>query len=102
MQIKSLLVLFFFAVAIVGVFVVTGCCSKTLPDPAPGPAEKAGAALDDAMKKTGEEARKLADKANEGIKDATSKAADKAGDVLQKAGAAIEKTGADLQDKSGN
>lgn len=85
MKIKFILILGVFAVALAATFVVSGCGSS--PIPAPGPAEKAGAALDKAIEKTEVQARETADKA-----------LDKTGEVLEKAGAALEKTGADMKD----
>lgn len=100
MKIKSLMILSFFAVAILATIFVAGCCARrgSEPDSPPGPAEKAGAALDNAMEKTGDEARRLADKAAEEAKTAADKALQKTGEVLEKAGSDLEKTGADMQD----
>lgn len=100
MSIKGLLFLGFCAIALAGVFVLTGCCNKTgtVINPAAGPAEKAGAALDKAVETTGDEARRLAEKASTEARDAASKAIDKTGEVLEKAGTGLAKTGADLQE----
>lgn len=71
------------AAAVVGLVVLTGCWQRSATNPGtPGPAERAGAAVD----RTAEDAKALADKA-----------AEKTGAALEKAGAAMEKTGADMQ-----
>ncbi len=88
MKIDFLLVLG--VVAVAGVVVFASCRQKT---EAPGPAEKAGAALDKAAAKTGE----AVDAAAVKTKEAAQKVAVKTGEGLEKAGAAVEKTGADLQ-----
>ncbi len=44
MSFKGVLIMGFFAFALLGVFVLSGCCEK---QPAPGPAEKAGADMKD-------------------------------------------------------
>ncbi|PKL51109.1 MAG: hypothetical protein CVV42_00685 [Candidatus Riflebacteria bacterium HGW-Riflebacteria-2] len=100
MSIKGLFILGFCAIAIVGVFVLTGCCNKggTEVNPAAGPAEKAGATLDKAVEKTGDEARRLAEKASKEAKETADKAIDKTGEILEKAGNGLAKAGADLQE----
>ncbi|HAE40866.1 MAG TPA: hypothetical protein DCG57_19865 [Candidatus Riflebacteria bacterium] len=100
MSIKGMLFLGFCAIAVAGVLFLTGCCNKTgtVVNPAAGPAEKAGAALDKAVKTTGDEARRLAEKASTEASDAAGKAINTTGEVLEKAGAGLAKTGADLQE----
>jgi hypothetical protein len=74
--------------AICGAVVLAGCAPQTSSNPSgtPGPAEKAGAALD-----------RAADKTVETTTNAAAKAVDKTGEVIEKAGAAVEKVGADMQ-----
>ncbi len=100
MSIKGLLIFGFGAVALAGFFMVTGCCNRnvTIENPAAGPAEKAGAALDKAVETTGEEARKLAEKARTEASEAASRAINKTGEVLEDAGTGLARTGVDLQD----
>ena len=100
MNIRSLLFLGFCAIAVAGVFLIAGCCNKTgtSENPSAGPAEKAGAALDKAVEKTGDEAKKLADKVSTQARDAANTAANKTGEVLEKVGDGLAKTGADLQE----
>ena len=88
MKIDFLLVLGVIAVA--GVVVFVSCRQKT---ETPGPAEKAGAALDKAAAKTVEAADTAAVKTRE----AAQKVAVKTGEGLEKVGAAVEKTGENLQ-----
>ena len=100
MKIKNLLFLGFCAIALAGVLVIAGCCDKTgtVVNPAAGPAEKAGAALDKAVETTGEEDRKLAEKASMEAREAADKAIKTTGEVLEEAGTGLAKTGADLQE----
>ena len=99
MKINVVLFLGIVAFAVLGALIAVGCGSTPAPEqkPAPGPAEKAGAALDNAVKQSGEAVNKLADKASEATKDAANKAVQQTGQVLEKAGAAIEKSGANMQ-----
>ncbi len=72
------------AATVVGLAVLTGCWQKSAQNPeTPGPAERAGAALD----KKAEEAKALADEAVE-----------KTGAALEKAGAALQKNGTEMQE----
>jgi hypothetical protein len=88
MKIDFLLVLGVIAVA--GVVGFASCRQKT---ETPGPAEKAGAALDKAAANTVEAANTAAAK----TKEAAQKVTVKTGEGLEKAGAAVEKTGENLQ-----
>lgn len=99
MNVKVVLFLGLLVVALFGTMMAVGCGSKPAPDatPVPGPAEKAGAALDKAVEKSGEAVNKLADKTSEATKDAANKAVQKTGEVLEKAGAAVQKTGEDMK-----
>jgi hypothetical protein len=74
MRVSDILIYGILVVVLAGTVAVTGCTYME-PKPPPGPAEKAGAALDKAM----------------------DKAAGKAGEVLEKAGDALEKAGSDLR-----
>lgn len=102
MNFKGFVIMSFFAVVILGVFVLSGCCKKMISEPKPeaGPAEKTGAAIDKAIEKTGNAAKKFVDKANTDLKDVANKTVEKTGEILEKAGAAIEKKGEEIQDKN--
>lgn len=102
MKFKFALITGVFSVALFGVLLLSGCCQKSEPRPQAGPAEKAGFALDNAMDKTGDAAKKMIDKANADAKEAASKAVEKTGEILEKAGAAIEKSGVDVQNSNNN
>ena len=69
-----------------------GCAEKTIP-PAPGPAERTGAAIDRAAEKTADAAKAAA----EATKNATGRAVEKTGEVLKKAGTAVDKAGSNMQ-----
>ncbi len=69
-------------VAVCGIVALAGCGQPS----SPGPAEKAGAALDRAAEKTVEVTT-----------NAAAKVVEKTGEVLQKSGAAVEKAGENLQ-----
>ncbi|MFZ2956548.1 MAG: hypothetical protein WA705_06635 [Candidatus Ozemobacteraceae bacterium] len=106
MKIKVILILSLLVVSFAGTLVTAGCGSKSEPEaiPAPGPAEKAGAALDKVVEQSGDAASKLAEKTREvaeqtssATKAAASKAMEKTGEALEKTGAAMEKTGAEMQ-----
>lgn len=82
------------AIVLVGTIVVVGCGKvNPEPNPAAGPAERAGAALDKAAEKTGEALKQTA----EATKDATNKTLEKTGEVLEKVGAAVEKKGTEMK-----
>jgi len=99
MKIKAVLFLGILVFAIFGALIAVGCGSKPAsePTPAPGPAEKAGAAVDNAVKKTDAAVHDIAEKTNEAAKDAANKATQKTGEALEKVGAAVEKAGADMR-----
>ncbi|MBF0410553.1 MAG: hypothetical protein HQM10_24620 [Candidatus Riflebacteria bacterium] len=73
----------FCVIALAGVVIAVGC-NTAQPSPVPGPAEKAGAALDRAVDK---------------LEDATKRAAKKTGETIEKIGEAVEKTGSDIKNK---
>ena len=83
MSVKGILILGISALALVGILSAVGCGS-TEPKPAVGPGEKAGAALDRVLEKSGAEANK---------------AVEKTGEVLKKIGTELEKKGEELQDR---
>jgi hypothetical protein len=69
---------------VVGLSVLTGCRQKSAQDPeTPGPAERAGAALD---------------KKAEEVRDLTDRAVERTGAALEKAGTAMQKSATEMQE----
>jgi hypothetical protein len=82
MKFRSVMILGILSVALVGILAVAGCGEKAEPVTSPGPGERAGAALDKAVEKSGVALKKF-----EG----------KAGEAIENVGNSIEKAGADMQ-----
>ncbi len=100
MNFKDMLIFGLCVFALAAVFILTGCCNKTVTEanPEAGPAEKAGAAMDRAAEATSEEARRLAEKTNAELREASEKAVEKSGEVIEKIGDGLSKAGTDLQE----
>jgi len=89
---------------VVSVALVVGFVSCRQKTETPGPAEKAGAALDRAAAKTADAANTAAEKTKEAAvkaadatKSAAQKVVEKTGEGLEKAGEAVENTGVKMQ-----